>query len=302
MLARVVHGGAWDIPEDAIRAHREGVLRAVKLGWAILLAGGSAAEAVEKAIVTMEDDETFNAGRGAYINAAGEVELDASMMEGKVYRAGAVAALQRIAHPVSVARLIMEKSEHVLLVGMGAARFAQEHGISLCGKDDLITGKELARWRQAQAKSRRIAAREARKAKGGCDTVGAVALDRSGHLVSALSTGGTPNKHPGRVGDSPLVGCGIYADDSIGAAAASGGGEEIIRVVLAKSVIDSMERNGGNTEAACSVGIDTLKRKVQGCGGVIALNRKGEVGVAYNTPKMARGYMTSGMKSPAVFV
>jgi beta-aspartyl-peptidase (threonine type) len=251
----------------------------------------------------MEDDAAFNAGRGSVLNAAGEVEMDASMMEGRSYRAGAVAALQRIGHPVSVARLMMEKSEHVLLVGLGAARFAREHGFPLGAKDDLITGEQLALWRKAQVEPRARDERPpVRKGKKGHDTVGAVALDRKGNIVAAASTGGTPNKHPGRVGDSPLVGSGIYADNAIGGAVATGEGENIIRVVLAKSVIDIMEKNGGETEAAARVGIEMLERKVQGRGGIIVMNRRGHISVAYNTSRMARAYMTSGMRSPAAFV
>ncbi len=303
MISLLVHGGAWEIPDDAVAAHRRGVLKAVKAGWTVLSGGGGAADAVERAVMAMEDDETFNAGRGSVLNAAGEIEMDASMMEGKTFRAGAVAALQHIAHPVSVARLIMEKSEHVLLVGLGAARFAREHGISPGGKDDLITGEQLARWRQAQEEPRTSAGRKSpRKGQRGHDTVGAVALDRRGHIVAAASTGGTPNKYPGRVGDSPLVGCGVYADDNIGGAVATGEGEHIIRVVLVKFVIDAMERNGGDPEAAARAGIEILGRKVQGRGGIIVLNKNGQISVACNTSRMARAYMTSGMKSPAAYV
>jgi L-asparaginase / beta-aspartyl-peptidase len=303
MISLIVHGGAWEIPDDAVAAHRDGVLKAVKAGWAVLSDGGSAADAVERAVRTMEDDETFNAGRGSVLNAAGETEMDASMMEGKSYRAGAVAAIQRISHPVSVARLIMEKSEHVLLVGLGAARFAQEHGIAISGKDALITQKQLLLWRQAQGQPRAGRwAGSAKKKRPAHDTVGAVALDKKGLIVSAASTGGTPNKYPGRVGDSPLVGSGIYADNNIGGAVATGAGEEIIRVVLVKSVIDLMERNGGDPESAARAGIELLDRKVHGQGGIIVMNNKGQVSVACNTTRMARAYMTSGMKSPAAFV
>lgn len=302
MISLIVHGGAWDIPDEDVPGHRDGVLKALKQGWAVLSSGASAAEAVEKAIMVMEDHETLNAGRGSVINAAGEVELDAGMMEGKTFRAGAVAALQRVAHPISVAKLIMEKSDHVLLAGMGAFRYAQEQGIPLCGKDDLITMKELVRWREAQGEMPKAPPRPKRRPKKRGDTVGAVALDKAGRIVAGLSTGGTPNKHPGRVGDSPLVGCGLYADDTIGGAASTGEGEDIIRVVLAKEVIDAMQKNGGNVEAACREGITVLERKVKGQAGIIALNTKGEVGVAYNTPRMARAYMTSGMKSRFVAV
>ncbi len=149
---------------------------------------------------------------------------------------------------------------------------------------------------------RKLPSRDPRKGRGRHDTVGAVALDRTGHIVAALSSGGTSNKHPGRVGDSPLIGCGLYADNGIGGVAATGWGEGIIRVVLAKSVIDGMERNGGNPEGACCAGIEMLRRKVHGYGGIIALNNKGEVGMAFNTPRMARAYMTLGMKAPVVAV
>jgi L-asparaginase / beta-aspartyl-peptidase len=299
----IVHGGAWEIPDDSVAAHREGVLKAVRAGWEVLADGGDAADAVERAVTTMEDDETFNAGRGAVLNAVGEAELDASMMEGKSYRAGAVAAVQRIAHPVSLARLIMEKSEHVLLVGRGAARFAQVHGVPLCGNDDLITPAQLVLWRKAQLGLQAEKARGIRKrTKGGHDTVGAVALDQKGNVVAAASTGGTPNKHPGRVGDSPLVGAGLYADNNLGGGVATGEGEAIIRVVLVKSVMDCMEQNGGDPESAARAGIEILSRKVHGQGGIIVMNSRGQVSIAYNTPRMARAYMTTSMKSPAAFV
>lgn len=303
MISIIVHGGAWEIPDDAVAAHREGVTKAVKAGWAVLSKGGSAADAVEQAVTMLEDDETFNAGRGSVLNAAGETEMDASFMEGGTFRAGAVAAVQRIAHPVSVARLIMEKSEHVLLTGLGAARFAQEHGIALCRNDELITPEQLALWRKAQNQTQKDPGRQSFKNKRkGHDTVGAVALDKKGHIVAAASTGGTPNKYPGRVGDTPLVGSGIYADNDIGGAVASGAGEEIIRVVLVKSVIEIMEKNGGDPETAARAGIDLLRRKVRGKGGIVVLNKQGQVSVACNTSRMARAYMTSSMRAPAAFV
>jgi L-asparaginase / beta-aspartyl-peptidase len=303
MISLVVHGGAWEIPDDAVAAHRAGVLKAAKAGWAILLSGGPAAEAVEQAVVTMEDDETFNAGRGSFINLVGEVELDAGIMEGANFNVGAVAAVQRIAHPVSLARLIMEKSDHVLLAGMGAARFAQEHGLSLCGKDELITGKELLRWRQVQGgKNNNRSRRGLRKKREACDTVGAVALDKAGNIVAASSTGGIANKYPGRVSDAPMAGCGFYADNQIGGTVIAGAGEEIARVVLAKSVVEAMDRNGGDAHDAGRACIELLKRRTGGRCGIIALNRKGDVGIAYNTPRMARSYISTGMKAPFVSV
>jgi len=302
MLALAVHGGAWDIPDDLVDLHRDGVHRAVRAGWSVLTGGGTAVDAVETVIRIMEDDETFDAGRGSFINQAGEVELDASIMNGKTFRAGAIAAVQNVRNPISLARKIMEESEHVLLVGIGASRFAREHGVATCGPDDLITNRELERWRETQGK-KRVPTKDAfRRKKVPVDTVGAVALDATGLISSGTSTGGTPNKYPGRVGDSPLIGCGTYADDDIGGVSTTGWGESMIKVVMAKSVIDIMERNGGDPEAAAREGIRILERKADGYGGVLAVSRTGKVGIAFNTPRMARAYMTSDMVKPVAVV
>jgi beta-aspartyl-peptidase (threonine type) len=302
VLSFAVHGGAWDIPDELVDLHREGVHRAVKAGWSVLLKGGAAVDAVETAIMIMEDDETFDAGRGSFINQVGEVELDASIMNGKTFRAGAVAAVQHVRNPITLARRIMEESEHVLLVGMGATRFAREHGIVTCGQDDLITARELDRWREAQGR-KAVATKEAfRRRKVPVDTVGAVALDATGTVASGTSTGGTPNKYPGRVGDSPLIGCGTYADNSIGGVSTTGWGEAMIKVVMAKSVVDLMERNGGDPEAAAAEGIRILERKADGYGGVIAVSRTGRIGIAYNTPRMARAYISADMAKAIALV
>ncbi len=302
MISLVVHGGAWDIPEELVDAHRHGVQQAIKTGWGILSKGGSAADAVESAIRYMEDDETFDAGRGSFINAAGEVELDASIMNGKNLRAGAVAAVQNVRNPISLARRIMEESELVLLVGIGATRFAREHGIPTCGQDDLITNRELERWREAQRSGYHATKEAFRKKKVPVGTVGAVARDRAGNIVSGTSTGGTPNKYPGRVGDSPLIGVGTYADNTVGGVSTTGWGEAMIKVVMAKCVIDLMEKYGGDAKKASDDAIKVLARKAEGYGGVIALSTDGNVGISFNTPRMARGYMSSDMKGPFVAV
>jgi L-asparaginase / beta-aspartyl-peptidase len=302
MISLVVHGGAWDIPDDLVEGHKTGVNRALKAGWSILQKGGSAVEAVEKAIIVMEDDETFDAGVGSFINRAGEVELDASIMSGKKLNAGAIAAVQNVRNPISLARKIMEESEHVLLVGMGATRFAREHGIQTCSQDDLITDRELERWRTIQG-TRNFMTKDAfRRKKVPVDTVGAVAMDDEGNIAAGASTGGTPNKYPGRVGDSPLIGSGTYADNTVGGVSCSGWGEALIKVVMAKSVIDLMDRNGGDSQLAADDGIKTLVRRTEGFGGVIAMNNAGQIGIAYNTPRMARAYITSRMRSPIVAV
>ena len=297
-----MHGGAWDIPDELVDAHREGVRHALKEAWDILKVGGTAIEAVETAIKYMEDDESFDAGRGSFMNQSGEVELDASIMNGANLRAGAVAAVQNVKNPISLARAIMEQSDHVLLVGTGAARFAREHKVKMCKPDDLITLKELDRWREAMRHAQYSARDSFMHKQVAADTVGAVALDREGNIAAGTSTGGTPNKYPGRVGDSPLIGSGTYADNSIGGASTSGWGESLARVVMAKTVIDLMEWNGGDPESAVHEGIKILERKVDGLGGIITLNSKGGVGIAYNTPRMARAYMNSEMKTPVVAV
>jgi beta-aspartyl-peptidase (threonine type) len=302
IIALVVHGGAWDIPDDLVEPHRRGVSLALKRGWEALKDGASAVEVVEAAVVMMEDDETFNAGRGSFINMVGEVELDASIMDGKTNRAGAVAAVQNIKNPIRLARKIMEESDLVMLVGIGASRFAKEHKVPTCSPDHLVTARELERWKGIQAAAR-FAARDAFiHGKMPSDTVGAVALDKNGNLASGTSTGGTPNKYPGRVGDSPLIGSGSYADNQIGAVSCTGWGETLIRVAMAKTIIGQMEFQKREPDQAIMHALKILEKKTNGYGGAIAVNRDGKVAAAYNTPRMARGYVTAQMKAPFVAV
>jgi len=302
MISLAVHGGAWDIPADLIESHRRGVSQALKKGWEVLRSGGSAIDAVESAVVVMEDDDTFNAGRGSFINMTGDVELDASLMEGKGFRAGAVAAVQNIRNPIRLARKIMEESDVVLLVGMGATRFAREHKVATCPPDYLVTARELERWKGLQSAAR-FAARDAFvRGKMPSDTVGAVALDRHGNVAAGTSTGGTPNKYPGRVGDSAMIGCGTYADNGAGAVSCTGWGETLIRVAMAKTILAQMEREGGNPEQAILSALKVLEKKTGGYGGAIVVTREGNVAAAFNTPRMARAYVTSGMKAPFVAV
>jgi beta-aspartyl-peptidase (threonine type) len=296
MISLVVHGGAWDIPDDLVDPHRRGVSQALKRGWEALKDGASAVEAVEAAIVVMEDDETFNAGRGSFINMVGEVELDASIMEGKTNRAGAVAAVQNIKNPIRLARKIMEESDLVMLVGIGASRFAKEHKVPTCSPDHLVTARELERWKGLQARDAFV------HGKMRSDTVGAVALDKNGTLASGTSTGGTPNKYPGRVGDSPLIGSGSYADNEVGAVSCTGWGETLMRVAMAKTIIGQMEFHKREPDQAIMHALKILEKKTSGYGGAIAVNREGKVAAAYNTPRMARGYITSQMKAPFVAV
>jgi len=302
MISMIVHGGAWAIPDNEVAAHRMGCSNALQIGWKILQNGGSAVDAVEQALRSMEDDETYDAGRGSHLNALGKVQLDASIMDGKTIRCGAVAGVHRILHPISLVRKIMDLSEHILLVGDGAEQYAVEHGIGLCNPEDLIIPRERARWKAVQTSDGFLTRDTFQKMMVESDTVGAVARDSSGNICVGTSTGGTLNKYPGRVGDSPLIGCGTYADNTVGGVSTTGWGEAIIKVVLAKTVIDFLEAHDGNVEMAAEKGIALLKDKADGYGGVIVMNAGGKLGVAYNTPRMARAYMNSEMAAPFVGV
>jgi len=294
--AIIVHGGAWDIPPELHEAHREGVRRAVEAGWDLLVAGGSALDAVEAAIVTMEDDETFDAGRGSFLNADGQVELDAGFMHGADLRVGAVAGVQFIRNPIRLARAVMEKCEHVLLVAQGAQRFATKMGFPSCDLTDLAVPREFERW-QRLLYDRTYSTRQA--FTGPDDTVGCVALDQAGHLAAGTSTGGTPNKMPGRVGDVPMVGCGFYADDEVGGASCTGWGEAIAKVILARLALHHLEEQG-DPQAAAQTAIRVLEHKANGLGGVILLSPDGRPGWYHNTTHMALAYRTMPMEAPAV--
>jgi beta-aspartyl-peptidase (threonine type) len=299
MPSIIVHAGAWDIPIDRIQAHKEGCLKAVLKGWNILKDSGPAEDAVEETIKAFEENPDVDSGRGSGLNAAGLIEMDASMMNGTTFRAGAVAAVRNILHPISLARRVMNESEHILLVGEGANRFAREVGIPECSEDDLIVERERVKWAESL---RNQEGENALGRKDHHDTVGAVALDNSGTIVAGTSTGGTPLKLHGRVGDSPLIGCGTYADSGIGGISCSGLGENIIKVVLAKTVIDFLEENGGDPQRAADAGIAVLQKKVRGTAGVIVVGKAGKVGVAFNTPRFAHAYFTSDMGEPVVAV
>jgi beta-aspartyl-peptidase (threonine type) len=294
----VVHGGAWAIPDDMVAAHLNGVRMAVAQGWRVLERGGSALDAVEEAVVVMEDDETFDAGRGSFLNRDGKVQMDALIMEGSTLRAGGVGCVERIANPIRAARKILSESPHVYFVGEGAEKFAAQHGIALCKNEDLIIPREIERLRKYQAE---LAERDAQQdgndlfAAGAedmtisHDTVGAVALDRNRHIAAATSTGGTLNKAPGRLGDSSLIGCGCYADNESAAASTTGWGEAIMKLVLAKWTADRIAA-GNLPEWSAQEAINYLKQRVNGHGGIIVLDRQGHIGIAHNTPRMAWGY------------
>ena len=286
----VVHGGAWAMPDDVVDAHLNGVQNALAKGWHILEAGGSALEAVEAAIVSMEDDDTFDAGRGSFLTRDGRVQLDALMMDGNTLRAGGVGCVERIRNPIKASRLVLEQSPHVYFVGEGAERFVQEKGMQLCRNEELVIEREIKRLKEAQEKE---AAGEPDLTFAGPlsshDTVGCVALDAEGNIAAGTSTGGTLNKAPGRVGDSSLIGCGCYADNLSAAGSCTGWGEPIMKLVLAKWAADRV-RAGVPPDLSTQEAMVYLKTRLNGHGGMILLDRRGRFGIAHNTPRMAWAY------------
>jgi beta-aspartyl-peptidase (threonine type) len=283
----LVHGGAWDIPDAEVESHTRGVLRAVKAGYSLLAQGCSALDAVEAAVTLLEDDEAFDAGRGSFLTADGRVQLDALLMDGATLRAGAVACVERIRNPIQTARLVLERSPHVYLVGAGAEEFGRLQGVELIDNSELVLPREQARLQaaQARAKAGNPDLTFAGEPPDGHDTVGAVALDAAGTLAAGTSPGGTLNKTPGRVGDSSLIGCGGYADNRSAAASLTGWGEPIMKLVLGKWAVDRASLRG--PEQSAQDAIAYLHSRLQGHGGIILLGPNGRFGIAHNTPRMA---------------
>ncbi len=290
----VVHGGAWAMPDDMVEAHLRGVKNALAAGWRVLDAGGAALDAIEEAVVIMEDDETFDAGRGSFLNRDGKVQMDALIMDGATLRAGGVGCVERVRNPVRAARKILSESPHVYFVGEGAERFAEEHGVELCANEELVIAREVERLREYQRAAAGDGSAGVSEKDGkdlfapevSHDTVGAVALDRAGNIAAATSTGGTLNKAPGRLGDSSLIGCGCYADNLSAAVSTTGWGEPIMKLVLAKWTADRVLA-GNLPEWAAQEAMNYLKQRLNGHGGIIVLNALGQFGIAHNTPRMA---------------
>jgi len=282
----IVHGGASDIPDAAVPAYRTGIRNALEAGRDVLAKDGPALDAVETAIMALEDDATFDAGIGSHLNRDGRVEMDAIIMEASTLRAGAVAAVQRIRNPIRVARKILESSPHILLTAAGAELFAQENGIPLCDPSQLIVQRQVNAWQQCR-RSRHKSAFHFPETHG---TVGAAARDSRGQLAAGTSTGGTCCKFPGRVGDSPLIGCGCYADSEAGAISCTGHGEAIMKVVMAKTAAEFL-RSGLSADAAAKECINILARRTKSTAGLILLDRNGTPGACFNTPRMGYGYI-----------
>src|SRR5271156_521620 len=295
----IVHGGAWAIPDDMLEAHEQGVFDALQTGYALLELGASATDAVEAAVTKLEDDATFDAGRGSFLTRDGRVQLDALLMDGGTLRAGGVACVERLRNPIQAARLVLDKSPHVYFVGTGAEEFAQQHGMPLIDNSELVLDRERSRLAEAQAKARAglpdltfagddkspETAVELRTGFDSHDTVGAVALDTKGNLAAATSTGGTLNKAPGRVGDSSVIGSGGYADNRSAAVSLTGWGEPIMKLVLGKWAVDRVPLVG--PVQAAEDAIAYLHARLGGHGGIILLGPDGRFGIAHNTPRMA---------------
>jgi len=295
----VIHGGAGTIERSNMtpekeREYRAGLERALKAGYEILKRGGSSLDATEAAVRVLEDDLHFNAGRGSVFTSAGTNEMDAAIMDGKTLAAGAVAVLKHVKNPISFARFVMEKSGHVMMDGEGAEVFAKENGIELVDQKYFFTQERWDALQKIKAAEKKHTG-SAGKAFIITDqdrhgTVGAVALDKNGNLAAATSTGGTTNKRPGRVGDSPIVGAGTYANNATCAVSATGDGEYFIRASVGHDISAMMEYRGMSLEEAAQAVLDKVA-KLGGTGGLIAIDRKGNVALPFNTSGMYRGYV-----------
>ncbi len=295
----VIHGGAGTIDRSKMtpekeREYRAGLERALAAGYDVLKNGGSSLDATEAAVRVLEDDPHFNAGKGSVFTSAGTNEMDAAIMDGKALAAGAVAALKHVRNPISLARLVMEKSGHVMMDGEGAEAFAKENGMELVDQKYFFTQE---RWDALQ----KIKAAEKHRTGGAGKaffitdqdrhgTVGAVALDKNGNLAAATSTGGTTNKRPGRVGDSPVIGAGTYANNATCAVSATGDGEYFIRATVGHDVSALMEYRRMSLKEAAQAVLDKVA-KLGGTGGLIAIDRQGNVALPFNTTGMYRGYV-----------
>ena len=300
MNAIIVHGGAWAIPDNITRESVQGCREAVLVGKELLDRGVMAVDAVEEAVRVMELAPVFDAGRGSVLTSKGDIEMDAMIMDGDGLRLGAVASVRSILHPVSLARKVMDETPHCLFVGEGANLLAERFGFQKMPHEELLSERQLAKWKEIirtgdfdihqEFRSPPNEAPSPLRTCGEllepCDTVGACALDEEGNVAMAISTGGTTHKYPGRVGDSPLVGSGGYADNRFGAVAATGLGEYLMRAAVSSRVMYGLEE-GLTAEGAASSAIRRMEDDIGGLGGVIVIRCDGDMGLAYNTPRMA---------------
>ncbi len=284
--AILVHGGAgnWDSLINHRSQATSACIEAVQTGKSILQAGGSSLDAVESAVCVLENSPVLDAGLGSFLNSQGDVQMDALIMDGSTLNLGAIAAVQHIKNPIRLARRVLHDEQSNFLIGVGAEAYAKEIGFEFCDPKDLITEDNLKDYL-----SRSGNAITAAPSSSLGDTVGAVAIDMHGNLAVATSTGGTRHKLPGRVGDSPLVGSGGYADNTTAAVGATGEGESLMKIVISKLVCDYIG-NGLSVQTACDAAIQLLSDRVGGHGGLIAIDKQGKIGVAYNTSSMPYAY------------
>jgi beta-aspartyl-peptidase (threonine type) len=305
--ALAIHGGAGTIKRGGDageeRRYHAALTEILEAGQRLLAQGASALDIVAEAVVMLEDCPLFNAGHGAVFTAAGTHELDAAIMDGRTLAAGAVACLTRTRHPIRAARAVMERSDHVFLAGAGADAFAAKHGLEQVDNKFFATDARYAQWRRVVASGGKMMLdHDAASADAGAPldpdrklgTVGAVAIDRAGNLAAASSTGGMTNKMPGRVGDTPIIGAGCYANNRTLAAAATGTGESFIRAVALHDISARMEYLGESLAAACEHVVMTALPAVGGQGGLVAIDRAGHILLPFNTEGMYRGHVRAG--------
>lgn len=309
-----VHGGAGTIsPEKANEApYHEGLQAALRAGAAVLEAGGSALDAAQAAVQSLEDCPLFNAGRGAVYTADATHEMDASVMDGRTLKAGAVAGVHGVRNPVTLARAVMDHTNHVLLIGEGAMRVARERGVQLAPADYFHSEERLAQLQRVRAQGAGVTALDHSaqsltdnaaplREDGKFGTVGAVALDLHGNLASAVSTGGLTNKRPGRVGDSPIVGAGIYANNATCAVACTGTGEHFLRACVGHDIHARMVYKGQQLAEAGEAVVHGLLKEIGGAGGLVSVDAKGNVHMPFNTVGMYRGVLRQG-EEPQSFI
>lgn len=297
-FALALHGGAGTIaPGDADheRPYRAGLLAALEAGRAVLAAGGSALDAVCATVVSLEDCALFNAGHGAVLNAAGDHELDAAVMDGSSLAAGALAGVRRVRNPVLGAREVMRQGRCVLIIGGAGDALAEAAGLACVDNRYFRTEHRVGQWRRAHEAGQIMTLDHDRPAATpGYGTVGAVALDRHGHLAAATSTGGMTGKPVGRVGDSPIIGAGVYANDASCAVSATGTGEHFIRACLAHDIHARLTYGAGSLEQAAGDAIGQTLAGIGGRGGVVVINRRGEIAMPFNSTGMYRAWLRDG--------
>lgn len=275
----IIHGGAGSPAPELHEARQRGLQRAFEAAWSLLSQNSSALDAAIQAVVILEDEPAFNAGIGSCLNQDGIVEMDASLMEGATFRAGAVGAVRTVQNPILLAKAIMEEGRHVFLVGEGAERFAREKSFSVISQNVLRTERQHQRWLFTQT-------------TGEPGTVGAVACDKAGRLAAATSTGGVFDKHLGRVGDSAIIGAGTYADDTLGAASATGVGEAIIRATLSRTVVELL-RGGVDPTQAARRALEIFQKRTGSEAGIILIDALGRIGYAHNAQAMSIAFLTN---------